>query len=348
MAGETCGVLAGGRSSSSSGVSTAEEAARERIAVSSEEARRRADAQAETRAASFIAGGNCGGGPSPSLQSVIPTAAPVQPAPLPAVKALDPAEQKRIDAIVRPEYDRTFDGLTAEIVRLKRLCATSACLVIHEATPPAADAPLRAAVTARIGELTAQWVAKAQDRNLPPPTAGFDPYTASDRDLRGAFVWMEIGGAIPLQAAMTDGGARFRDDIFEAVALRTPGLLPENMDALRGALGDTRGVRQPDRPRRGHVDRATVERNPTPTSDASSPTMSSDPSGRRRRLAEKLRRIIAGTEPPLVDATANAWTMDIDYFATPHQSVDLPTEWLADALERWSDHLIAQGMQHDR
>lgn len=75
-----------------------------------------------------------------------------------------------------------------------------------------------------------------------------------------------------------------------------------------------------------------------------------------RRLAEKLRRIMAGTEPPLVDATGNAWTMDIDakvarltcYFATPHQSVELPTEWLADALERWRDHLIAQELPHDR
>jgi hypothetical protein len=68
------------------------------------------------------------------------------------------------------------------------------------------------------------------------------------------------------------------------------------------------------------------------------------------RLAAELRGIIAGTEPPLVDATGNAWTMDIDanvahlacYFATPHQFVEVPTAWLVDALERWRDHLIAK------
>lgn len=79
-----------------------------------------------------------------------------------------------------------------------------------------------------------------------------------------------------------------------------------------------------------------------------------------RFIANDVQRSVWSSAPPggkapkdhrrhrVVDATANAWTMDIDYFATPHQSVDLPTEWLADALERWSDHLIAQGMQHDR
>jgi hypothetical protein len=67
-------------------------------------------------------------------------------------------------------------------------------------------------------------------------------------------------------------------------------------------------------------------------------------------LAAQLRGIIAGTEPPLVDATGNGWTMDIDanvahlacYFATPHQFVEVPTAWLVDALERWRDHLIAK------
>lgn len=73
------------------------------------------------------------------------------------------------------------------------------------------------------------------------------------------------------------------------------------------------------------------------------------------RLIEMLKRVIAGVEPPLVDETGNAWTMDIDpnvarltcFFATPVAMVELPTAWLVDALERWRDHLIAQGRPAD-
>jgi hypothetical protein len=74
------------------------------------------------------------------------------------------------------------------------------------------------------------------------------------------------------------------------------------------------------------------------------------------RLADRLRGIMAGTEPPLVDATGNAWTMDVDanvarlicYHATPHSKVELPTAWLIDALERWRDHLIAKKRARDQ
>lgn len=59
---------------------------------------------------------------------------------------------------------------------------------------------------------------------------------------------------------------------------------------------------------------------------------------------------MAGTEAPLADATGNAWTMDIDakvarltcYFAMPVATIELPTAWLVDVLERWRDHLIAK------
>ncbi len=229
MADGTCGVRAGARSCSSSEETTADEAAHGRIAVSSEEARRRANADAETRTASFIAGGTCGGGPVPSLQTVAPPAPPAVPA-VPRTVAPDANDQKRIDAIVRPGHAETFDGLTGEIVRLKRL------------PMPENDAFLRAAVSARIGELTAQWVVRAQAEGLPPPTSGLDPYTAPDKVLRAAFVWTEVGGAIPLHAAMTDGGTRFREDIFEAVAVRTPGLDTALLASYRDQPGAERAL----------------------------------------------------------------------------------------------------------
>jgi hypothetical protein len=65
-------------------------------------------------------------------------------------------------------------------------------------------------------------------------------------------------------------------------------------------------------------------------------------------MAEQFRGIMAGTVAPWVDETGNAWTMDIDakiarltcHFATPVATIELPTAWLVDVLERWRDHLI--------
>jgi Bacterial EndoU nuclease len=224
MADGACGVQSGGRAYSSSADSSLDEAARERIAISSEEKRRRADAEAEARTASFIAGGTCGGGSAAPLQTVVPPSLPK------AVGSEEAADQKRIDAIVRPGHKDTFDGLTGEIVRLKRL------------TLPPNNPALRAAVTARIGQLTQQWTVKAQAEGVTPPTAGFDPYTATDRALRNAFLWTEVGGAVPLQAVMTDGGTRFREDIFEAVALRTPGLDTMLLASYRDQPGAERAL----------------------------------------------------------------------------------------------------------
>lgn len=205
MADGACGVGGGGRAYSPNESSSVDATAQERAAAA-EEARRREGAEAAAKQDSFIAGARCGGSPPPSLLSV-DTRMHAS-----AATALPANEQQRVESIVRPGFASTFDGLTGEILRLKRLPV------------PAGDAPLRAAVTARIGELTAQWAAKAPAENYPAPTAGFDPYGASDRVLRAAFLWTEIGGGVPLQVAMTGGEARFREDIFEAVALRTPGL----------------------------------------------------------------------------------------------------------------------------
>lgn len=68
-----------------------------------------------------------------------------------------------------------------------------------------------------------------------------------------------------------------------------------------------------------------------------------------KRLAGVLRDIQAGRHAPLDGDTGNVWMMEIDAktavltneFATPIQRVELPTEWLIDALERWHDFLVS-------
>ena len=114
-------------------------------------------------------------------------------------------------------------------------------------------------------------------------------------------------------------------------------ILSENMDSHGGPYGDTRSVRNPIEEPYRHVARFIAD-------DVQRSYSSAD------RLAKQLQRIIAGTEPPLENATGNAWTMDIDAnvarltcsFATPVSIVELPTAWLVAALERWLDHLIAK------
>jgi hypothetical protein len=228
MADGTGGVELGRRAYSSSEEASVDEVTRARI-EGAEDARRREAADAEARTAAFITGARCGGDPRLSLACVAPaSAAGATPA-----KAAGPEEAKdrhRIDAIVRPGFKDTFEGLTGEIVRLKKL------------SPPKTDPALGAAVNARIGELTSTWMAKAHAEGVTAPAASFDPYGASDRALRSAFLWTEVGGALPLHAAMTDGGARFRDDIFEAVALRTPGLDTFLLASYRDQPGTERAL----------------------------------------------------------------------------------------------------------
>lgn len=68
------------------------------------------------------------------------------------------------------------------------------------------------------------------------------------------------------------------------------------------------------------------------------------------RVIDDLKRVMAGTQPPLV-GDGNAWTMDVDaevarltcYFATPVSRLELPTAWLLYALEQWRDHLVKRG-----
>lgn len=120
------------------------------------------------------------------------------------------AAKARIDAIVRPRTSfTTHDALAKELVRLKS---------VH---PSPRDAALGAALRTRIGELTTQWCSAATTAGLRPPANGFDPYLASDRELHAAFLWTTLAGAAPRDALMADGGVLFREDVVEAMALRT-------------------------------------------------------------------------------------------------------------------------------
>jgi len=123
------------------------------------------------------------------------------------------AEKSRIDSVVHPHRKPdTLDRLGDEILRLRAI------------VPAPADAALKQALAARVAELTNDWCAKARAAGMAPPPNGFTPYAASDRELKGAFLWMTVAGVVPLDAASHDGGLELREDMLEAVALRTPGL----------------------------------------------------------------------------------------------------------------------------
>jgi hypothetical protein len=142
------------------------------------------------------------------LETLDPAASPVEYAWL---KAQEPALRARAFKDTIP--------LGAEILRLRR-----------EPMAP----------NERIAQLADQWCAMARSLGHPPPTASFDPYAASDDELRWAHGWILIGGTLPVAAAMTDGGARFRDDVFAAAALRTPGF----GEALIAAYADNPGAQR--------------------------------------------------------------------------------------------------------
>jgi|GEM_PF-1206283 len=74
------------------------------------------------------------------------------------------------------------------------------------------------------------------------------------------------------------------------------------------------------------------------------------------RYATLLRDVVTGSRAPIEDETGNAWTITADPAWTTltnsygHRplSVRLPTTWLIDAIERWCQHLIAQGYPRDQ
>jgi|GEM_PF-7002662 len=123
------------------------------------------------------------------------------------------ADRARIESVTRPNAKLgTLADVTTELLRLRQLKI------------PASDSALKHAVAARQHALTSVWLEKAKANGMREPPAGFSPWTASNADLGSAFLFTHVAGVVPLDAARHDGGARFREDVLEAFALRTPGL----------------------------------------------------------------------------------------------------------------------------
>lgn len=116
----------------------------------------------------------------------------------------------------------TLDRLGDEILRLRAV------------VPAPDDAALKTALASRLTELTNDWCAKARAAGMAPPPNGFNPYTASDRALQSAFLWMTVAGVVPLDSASHDGGLELREDMLEAIALRTPGLGEQLIESYAG------------------------------------------------------------------------------------------------------------------
>lgn len=131
----------------------------------------------------------------------------------------------RIEAVVRASVRpdaMSLDELTNEIGRLRAASSSAG----------AGDTALKSALGARLTTLVDAWGVKARAAGMNPPAASFDPYTARNRDLESAYLWTNTAGTVPLEAAMHDGGAHFRQRILEAIALRS-----SKGDALIAAYG---------------------------------------------------------------------------------------------------------------
>lgn len=154
-----------------------------------------------------------------------------------------------VAAVVHPERSFARMGpLATEVLRLRAVLAKTG------------DPLLRTALATRAHQLSDQWCAMARAAGTKPPAGSFDPFHASDDELRAAVLWTEVGNTFPAASfGHPIDVQRFRDDLLMAMTLRTPGLLdrviaanPRNRalvplleEELR-RLGDTTGCRAGD------------------------------------------------------------------------------------------------------
>lgn len=111
--------------------------------------------------------------------------------------------------------NRTFSdtkSLGSEIFRLKMALNT-----------PDHDDATRDAIRQQIVLRQAEWVAKAKAEGLREPTGTLDPLHAKPSEIANAFLWSAVGGVIPRDALVADGGRSFREDVRDAVVLKTLG-----------------------------------------------------------------------------------------------------------------------------
>lgn len=154
-----------------------------------------------------------------------------------------------VAAVVHPE--RSFvrmAPLATEVLRLRAELAKTS------------DPLLRTALATRARQLSDQWCAMARAAGMKPPAGSFDPFHASDDELRNAVLWTEVGNTFPVASfGHPVDVQRFRDDVLTAMTLRTPGLLdrviaanPRNpalvplLEEELRRLGDTSGCRPGD------------------------------------------------------------------------------------------------------
>jgi len=122
----------------------------------------------------------------------------------------------------------TLGGVADEILRLR------------ETRLAPDDSAARASIAKRICDLQSAWVEKARAAGMKEPSASFSPWTATSAELGDAFLFTHLAGIVPLDAARVDGGLHFKEDIFEALALRKRGLDDEVIDSYASDPGTQR------------------------------------------------------------------------------------------------------------
>ncbi|MBX3217827.1 MAG: hypothetical protein KF850_37820 [Labilithrix sp.] len=128
-----------------------------------------------------------------------------------------------IAAIVRPEREPAgMPALAAEVLRLRA-----------EGTRTR-EPELGRAIAARVATLSSEWRQLARAKGMQPPDDTFAPFRATDEELTSAILWTFVGDRLPV-SAFQDSGARYRDELLLAHAVRSPTLLP--------ALADTKDPR---------------------------------------------------------------------------------------------------------
>jgi len=110
---------------------------------------------------------------------------------------------------------------------------------------------------AKLHALQTAWLERAHAAGMREPSASFSPWTASSAELSNAFLFTHVGGVLPLEAVRHDGGVQFREDIFEAFALRTRGLDDAVIDSYASEPGTQRVLLERELRRLGDASQCT-------------------------------------------------------------------------------------------
>lgn len=109
----------------------------------------------------------------------------------------------------------------------------------------------------KLHQLQTAWLEKAHAAGMKEPSASFSPWTASNAELGNALLFTHVGGVFPLDAVRHDGGLQFREDIFEAFALRTRGLDDAVIDSYAAEPSTQRAILERELHRLGAASQCT-------------------------------------------------------------------------------------------